>query len=222
MSNIDFYAVIGAGGYGREVMPLVRQQLASQLAAGKVRLFFVVEGEPSIFKCNEYPVMALSDFKNLPGDKYFTVAIADSKVRERISSLLYDFNCKPFSIFSKNSIVMDNNKFDDGLLLSPFTTITSNVTIGKFFHANIYSYVAHDCQIGNFVTFAPGVKCNGNVIIEDHAYIGTGAVIKQGAADNKLVIGRGAIVGMGSVVTKSVPAYTTVLGNPARVFKNER
>ena len=30
------------------------------------------------------------------------------------------------------------------------------------------------------LTFAPGVKCNGNVLIEDHAYIGTGAVLKQG------------------------------------------
>ncbi len=69
------------------------------------------------------------------------------------------------------------------------------------FHANLYSYVAHDWVIGDFVTFAPGVKCNGNIIIEDHAYIGTGAV-----------------VGMGAVVTKDVPAGATVVGNPARVM----
>ena len=35
-------------------------------------------------------------------------------------------------------------------------------------------------MIGDFVTFAPGVKCNGNIHIEDHVYIGAGAVIKQG------------------------------------------
>ena len=68
----------------------------------------------------------------------------------------------------------------EGSLLCPFTCLTSNIKIGKFFHANIYSYVAHDCIIGDYVTFAPGVKCNGNIHIEDHAYIGTGAVIKQG------------------------------------------
>jgi acetyltransferase-like isoleucine patch superfamily enzyme len=63
------------------------------------------------------------------------------------------------------------------------------------------------------------VKCNGNVVIEDHAYIGTGAVIKQGAPGAPLVISRGAVVGMGAVVTKSVPAGTTVVGNPARVLE---
>lgn len=66
------------------------------------------------------------------------------------------------------------------------------------------------------MTFAPGVKCNGNVVIEDHAYIGAGAVIKQGKPGEPLVIGRGAVVGMGAVVTKSVPPGVTVVGNPAR------
>lgn len=41
---------------------------------------------------------------------------------------------------------------------------------GRHFHANLYSYVEHDCVIGDFVTFAPGVKCNGNVVVEDYAY----------------------------------------------------
>ena len=71
-------------------------------------------------------------------------------------------------------------------------------------------------MIGDFVTFAPGVQCNGNIVIEDHAYIGAGAVIKQGKPGQPLIIGRGAVVGMGAVVTKSVAAGATVVGNPAR------
>ena len=66
------------------------------------------------------------------------------------------------------------------------------------------------------MTFAPAVRCNGNIVIEDHAYIGTGAVIKQGRPDRPLVIGRGAVVGMGAVVTRDVPPGVTVVGNPAR------
>jgi acetyltransferase-like isoleucine patch superfamily enzyme len=72
------------------------------------------------------------------------------------------------------------------------------------------------------VTFAPGVKCNGNVVIEDHAYIGSGAIIKQGQPGVPVVIGRGGVVGMGAVVTKSVPAGATVVGNPARVMENKK
>jgi acetyltransferase-like isoleucine patch superfamily enzyme len=90
-------------------------------------------------------------------------------------------------------------------------TLTSNIRIGRCFHANLYSYVEHDCVIGDFVTFAPGAKVNGNVTIGDHAYIGSGAILRQG-----ITIGAGAIVGMGAVVTRDVPPGVTVVGNPAK------
>ena len=79
----------------------------------------------------------------------------------------------------------------------------------------MYSYVAHDCVIGDFVTFAPGVKCNGNVIIEDDVYVGTGAIIKQGNMTSPIVIGNGSKIEAGAYVTKSVGAGETVFGNPA-------
>ena len=87
--------------------------------------------------------------------------------------------------------------------------------IGNHCLLMVGAHVAHDCRIGDFVTFAPAAHCNGRVVIEDYAYIGSAAVIKQGTPDKPMVIGKGAIVGMGAVVTKSVPPYTTVVGNPA-------
>lgn len=52
------------------------------------------------------------------------------------------------------------------------------------------------------------------VLIEDHSDIGVGSVLLPG-----VTVGRGAIVGAGSVVTKSVPAWSVVAGNPARVLR---
>ena len=121
-----------------------------------------------------------------------------------------------WSIIGDNVVLMDQLELDEGSALSPFVTIGSNVRIGKCFQANLYSYVEHDCVIGDFVTFAPGVKCNGNIIIEDHAYIGAGSTLRQGSPDSPLEIGKGAVVGMGAVVTRSVPPGVTVIGNPAR------
>lgn len=118
-------------------------------------------------------------------------------------------------MIAANSVQLDGNRIGEGAILCPFTMVTSNATIGRFFHANIYSYVAHDCVIGDFVTFAPGVMCNGRVRVEDHAYIGTGVVLREGAPDRPVVIGAGAVVGMGAVVTKSVAPGAVVVGNPA-------
>ena len=72
------------------------------------------------------------------------------------------------------------------------------------------------------MTFAPGVKCNGNVIIEDFVYIGTGAIIKQGSKIRPLTIGSGAKIAMGSVVTKSVKPGDIVIGNPAKSIKDRK
>lgn len=55
-------------------------------------------------------------------------------------------------------------------------------------------------------------------MIEDHAYIGAGAIIKPGTSEHPTVIGRGAKIGMGSVVIQSVPEGAEVFGNPARIF----
>lgn len=53
------------------------------------------------------------------------------------------------------------------------------------------------------------------VIIEDDVWIGTRAIILAGVK-----IGRGSVVAAGAVVTKSVPPYSIVGGNPARILRN--
>jgi len=212
------YGIIGAGGFGREVMPVARQMIASLNGSNSqaYELVFVVENLKEQIVVNGHKVIDESDFIAMESsEKFFNIAIADYKARERISKKMIDSKIKPFTIRASNSVIFDGNEIGDGAIICPFTSITSNAKIGKFFHSNIYSYVAHDCVIGDFVTFAPSVHCNGKVVIEDYAYIGTGVVIKQGTNERPIIIGEGAVVGMGAVVTKSVPPFTTVIGNPA-------
>lgn len=215
---MNIYAIIGAGGFGREVLPLAREHIRIA-TRDECRIVFVDDGSNEN-NVNGIEVITTKEFKATPAvDKFFNIAIGNSKIREKIATDMISAGIKPFAITSINSVVLDGNTIDEGVILCPFTTVTSNAKIGKFFHANIYSYVAHDCIIGDFVTFAPGVKCNGNVIIEDHAYIGTGAIIKQGTPEKPIVIGEGAVVGMGAVVTKSVPAGAVMVGNPAKPLR---
>lgn len=216
---MKLYGIVGAGGFGREVMPLAEQALCTGSDGNPdSELVFVVEdgyGEIPEY-INGHRVLSMSDFLTAPtSERYFNIAIGNSRVRARIVDGIDFALARPFSIVAPSHVSLHGNAIDEGAIFCSFSHVTSNARIGRFFHANIYSYVAHDCVIGDFVTFAPGVKCNGRVIVEDHAYIGTGAVIREGG-EEPLVIGRGATVGMGAVVTRSVPAGVTVLGNPAR------
>lgn len=201
--------VFGANGFAREVMPLVRAQ-----AAPTDRVVFVDrEAGPAV---NGHEVMAETSFLSWEGDRRYAVAIADSTIRRKLDRLAQASGASPLDVRAASASVLDAVDIGPGAVLCGHTTITSNVRIGMGFHLNLNSYVAHDCVIGDYVTFAPFVACNGNTIIEDGAYIGTGAVMRQGTPDKPLVIGAGAVIGMGAVVTKDVAPGTTVVGNPAR------
>lgn len=209
------YAVYGASGCGRGIMPLARAMLRAQ-AVSTDRLVFI-DDNPKDDWVNGQRVHRYNEFMALEAAaRYVVLGIANGAVREKLAARLQADGVIAWSVQAGNIVMMDGVVVGEGAALSPFVTLTSNIRIGKHFQANLYSYVEHDCVIGDFVTFAPGAKCNGNIVIENHVYIGAGAVIKQGAPGKPLVIGRGAVIGMGAVVTKDVAAGITVVGNPAR------
>lgn len=107
-------------------------------------------------------------------------------------------------------------------------------------HASFMASIAH-IYIGNYVVFGPSVTIRGgnhrtdligkhiievgegdklpendqDVIMEDGVWVGCNAIILKG-----VTIGRGAVVAAGSVVTKDVPPYSIVGGNPSKVIKH--
>ena len=211
------YAVFGVSGFGREVMPLVRNQLRN--LPDPHELVFVDDGS-SASEANGHLVLRYNDWISLPSvSHHISVAVADNKARQAIVERCSRDQVNFFEVRAKSMSEMDDVRIGEGAILCANVILTSNVKIGKHFHANIYSYVAHDCIIGDYVTFAPNVHCNGNIIVHDHAYIGTGAVLRQGEPGQPLVVGEGAVVGMGAVVTKDVPDGAVVVGNPARAIE---
>ena len=192
-------AIYGLGGFAREV------------------LFTARERGPVVFASDEADKIGSTlhgrEVVAGPDATEIVIAIADAKARRSVA----ETHAGRFTrLIAPTALVGPNVELGEGAILSDHTMITADAKIGRHFHCNIYAYVAHDCVIGDFVTFAPKVCCNGNIVIEDDAYIGTGAVLRQGKPGAPLRIGKGAVIGMGAVVTKDVPPGATVVGNPAR------
>lgn len=211
------FGLVGAGGMGRETMSYASASVASQLhiSPSDVQLYFIETWKPALSECNGYPLISFSEFASLRGERYFNVAIGDGQARAKVATDL-EAVATPMSIFAPTFLEMGQNEFGVGSLFCPHSMVTTNVVIGRYFQGNVYAHVSHDGIIGDFVTFGPGVRCNGHVHIGDFAHIGSGAIIRNGSAMHPITIGAGAVVGMGAVVTKDVPAGVTVVGNPAR------
>ena len=219
---LDIYTVYGCGGFAREVMPLLRNHV-NKLDPNTKEFYFIDDSENRQAFVNDTKVLS---FENLLNDFskskiHCCITIADKNTRIKLTQKCIDNGISIISIISKNSVIMDDVNIGEGTVISPFVTITSNVLIGKSFHANIYSYVAHDCIIGDFVTFAPGVMCNGNVHIGSGVYIGTGTIIHPGTSKNPIVIGKDSKIAAGSVVKKNIPENAIAMGNPAQVLSRE-
>lgn len=214
------FGLLGAGGFAREMMPFVKGSAAKTLLVpeDEIDLYFVETWQPKESSVNGYPALSLNEFIQLDGKKYFNVAVASFADREAMVAKISS-NAEAMTLIAPQALILDCNTIGPGAVFCSNSMVTSNARIGKFFHCNIYSYVAHDCVIGDFVTFAPGVRCNGRVHIDDYAYIGTNAIIREGTVEKPIRIGKGAVVGMGAVVTKDVPAGVTVIGNPARIVE---
>jgi sugar O-acyltransferase (sialic acid O-acetyltransferase NeuD family) len=207
--------VYGASGCGRGLMPLLRAEWNSP----DTDILFIDDAISAPKSVNGHAVLSWTKFLDHEAlSKSVCLAIAAPATRAKLAEKCIAAGIEIIGTTASSVIIMDAVEIAAGACLSPFVTLTSNIRIGRCFHANLYSYVEHDCVIGDFVTFAPGVKCNGNVVIEDGAYLGAGAIIRQGTAQRPLRIGAGAVVGMGSIVTKDVAPGTTVIGNPARVM----
>ena len=140
--------------------------------------------------------------------------------------------------YSKYKKVGDNSFIDNscrGFLKNVSVGNNCNISEGCYFN----SYLAN-VDIGNYVVIAPEVMfITGNhkidtignyilenkkeaddkeydkdIIIEDDVWIGARVIILKG-----VTIHEGAVVGAGAVVTKDVPPYSVVGGNPASIIK---
>lgn len=94
-----------------------------------------------------------------------------------------------------------NRGTDDG---GGFTKIGSDNWLMAYIH------IAHDCIVGDHTIFANGASIAGHVNIRDYAILGGFTLVHQFCT-----VGEHAFCGMGSAISKDVPPYIMVNGNPA-------
>ncbi len=140
---------------------------------------------------------------------------------------------------------VQSDNIGEGTFIWQFAIVLPGAVIGKNCNINCHTFIENDVKIGDRVTIKSGVFIWDGIQIEDDVFVGPNATFvndkyprskKYPESFQKIKIGKGAsiganatilggitigehaMVGAGSVVTKDVPAYTLVYGNPAKVM----
>ncbi|HGQ7177624.1 TPA: acetyltransferase, partial [Acinetobacter baumannii] len=123
--NNQVYAIYGASGCGRSLMPVARQQLQRQGISAEI--YFIDDSLQEEKLVNGHRALNYQSFKSIDcSNKYVLIAIANSQIREKIANQLVVDGIKLWSIQADNTVIMDNVEISEGAAISPFVSITSN------------------------------------------------------------------------------------------------
>lgn len=206
------YCIYGTGGFGREVLCLVKDILSQENKSIDDQVVFLVDDE--FF--DEDIIMGIPVIKksHFNADDYnVTVAVGNPHFRKKIvdsmpKSTTYN------TLIHPNCIISDWIKIGEGTIITAGCILTCNIEIGKHCHFNLNTTIGHDCIIGNFVTSAPAVNISGSCILGDEISLGTNSVIRE-----KISICNDVTIGMGGIVVKSINEPGTYIGNPLKKLR---
>ncbi len=194
MSQSKIISIFGAGEVFTQVKPL--------LAKKRIEI-------NEIYDDIKNPIT-----KEIKEELLYCVGYKNMKVRYKRYLELKKQGIKITSFYSDNAIISDECNIGKGSIINQGAIIDNYVEIGECVFVNIGAMISHHTKIADNVFVAPGANIAGYVEVEEGVFIGCNATIID-----HIKIGKYSVIAAGAVVTKDVPPYTMVAGNPAKVKK---
>lgn len=211
--------LVGAGGFGRELLDVVEAHNASQCLdkTDYIHVLGIVDDSPKPSQLNRllergYAHLGGIDYLLEQKTKgYYLLGIGDPRVRHRIAERVENGGWQPLTVIHPTANISSSSEIGPGSVLCGGVQLSADTRLGRHVHLNPNSTVGHDTVLDDYVSVNPGAIVSGEVNIRRRTLVGAGAVILQ-----RLSIGEDVLIGASSCVTRSVTDATIVVGVPAR------
>jgi len=202
--------IIGAGGFGREVLAWTRDVAADHSDWSAIAL---LDGNPAALDGFNVGAEIIGDpmtYIPVQTDR-FLCAIGDPQTRLRLCRHIKERGGRFASLRHPTAIVGPSCRLGEGSILCPYSVVTVDATLGDFVTLNLHAIVGHDAIIGD------GCTLNGHSEVLGYAKLGEGVLLGGHAVVlPDAQVGDYAKVGAGSVVLRRARARETVVGVPAK------
>ena len=212
-------AIIGSGGFGREVLWLIRDYNSHPtIGSGQKPLdvvgFITNDTEMHGKVICDIPVLKPYDWLLRNPDVYAVCGIGDPRARIKVTKYFEEKGVKFLSILHPSVKMSQYVEIGNGCIICAGNIITTQVKIGNHVHINLNSTIGHDAVIHDFVTISPGVNISGRVEVGYGVFLGTNCTMIE-----RTRIGRGSFIGAGAVVNRDVEENVVSVGVPSRAVK---
>jgi sugar O-acyltransferase (sialic acid O-acetyltransferase NeuD family) len=116
--------------------------------------------------------------------------------------------------FVHPSIDLTMTRLGVGVYLQEAVQLQAGVELGDNTSIHVGAVLGHESTVGQSAFIAHAVSISGCCAVGDGTFIGTNATLLP-----RIKVGKWATIGAGSVVTKNVPDFAVVVGNPARIIR---
>jgi len=202
--------IVGAGGFGREVLQWARDAWPDHAAL--IAGFLSAEsGRLDGHHCSLNIIASPDSFNPDPGDALL-LAIGIPEARRRVAEALRSRGAEFLTLIHPTAIVAASASIGEGSIICPFAIVSDSARVGSHALLNYHASLGHDASAGDYAVLSPYATLGGNAHIGDDVFLGMHASVGPGRR-----IGARSKVSANSCALADAPADSIIYGVPGRV-----